>query len=59
METIILKTPLFDIGKWDPETDDSEMVQLFISSSAISFLLICYNLKIKKCLNLKLCFKNV
>ena len=37
LQVVVLKIDLFDIGKWDPSTDDSKMIQLFIAISGVSF----------------------
>ena len=39
LQVVILRIDLFDIGKWDPKTDDSKMIQLFIATSGINFMI--------------------
>ena len=40
LQILVLKVPLFDVGKWDPKTDDSEYIQLFITSAAVAYLFV-------------------
>ena len=38
----MLKVPLFDVGKWDPKTDKTDYIQLFISSAALAYIIVTF-----------------